>query len=236
MPAPFLFFIVRFLRNMVEINKYIDQTILRPDATKNDIYDFIKTVKKHKFYAAVVNPCWVKILRESLPLEIKVCSVIDFPLGSSKTKVKVYTAELLKNDGVDELDVVMNIGRFKSKDYQYVSKEITKIVNAVSGIIIKVIIETGLLTDSEKIIAAQIVRDGGAHFVKTSTGFSRSGASIEDIKLLRKAVGPNFKIKASGGIRTLDTVLEMINAGADRIGTSAGLSIMEQAIKKIEKQ
>jgi|UniRef100_A0A7V3RHE4 deoxyribose-phosphate aldolase len=212
---------------MKDINRYIDQTILRPDATKDEILKFIEGVKRYNFYSAVVNPCWVELLKRELPEGIKVCSVVGFPLGATTTKAKVYATEELVKLGCDEIDMVMNIGRLKSKDYKYVGKEIKAVVESAQGRIVKVIIETCLLTEEEKIASANIIKESGAHFVKTSTGFSKEGARIEDVILLRKIVGPNFGVKASGGIRDYATAVAFINAGANRIGTSAGEEIME---------
>jgi len=214
---------------MKEINKYIDQTILKPDATKDDIMKFLEGVKKYKFFSAVVNPSWVELARKELPGDIKVCSVVGFPLGASTTKAKVYATEELIRLGCDEIDMVMNIGRLKSRDYKYVGKEIKAVVGSAQGRIVKVIIETCLLTEQEKVASANIIKESGAHFVKTSTGFSKEGAILKDVELLRKVVGPNFGIKASGGIRDYATAVAFINAGANRIGTSAGEKIMEGA-------
>jgi len=214
---------------MKEINRYIDQTILKPDATKDDIMKFLEGVKKYKFFSAVVNPSWVELARKELPGDIKVCSVVGFPLGASTTKAKVYATEELIRLGCDEIDMVMNIGRLKSRDYKYVGKEIKAIVESAQGRIVKVIIETCLLTEQEKVASANIIKESGAHFVKTSTGFSKEGAILKDVELLRKVVGPNFGIKASGGIRDYATTVAFINAGANRIGTSAGEKIMEGA-------
>ncbi len=213
---------------MKDLNKFIDQTILKADATKQDILQFITGVKKYKFFSACVNPCWVELVRKELPDDIKICSVVGFPLGASTTKAKVYAAEDLLKMGCDEIDMVMNIGRLKSGDYKYVGREIKAVVTAAENRIVKVIIETCLLTEQEKISSANIIKESGAHFVKTSTGFSREGAKIEDVKLLRRIVGPKFGVKASGGIRDYETTLAFINAGANRIGTSAGEKIMEQ--------
>uniref|UniRef100_A0A7C6AGK8 Deoxyribose-phosphate aldolase n=1 Tax=candidate division WOR-3 bacterium TaxID=2052148 RepID=A0A7C6AGK8_UNCW3 len=214
---------------MKEINRYIDQTILKPDATKDDIMKFLEGVKKYKFFSAVVNPSWVELARKELPGDIKVCSVVGFPLGASTTKAKVYATEELIRLGCDEIDMVMNIGRLKSRDYKYVGKEIKAVVGSAQGRIVKVIIETCLLTEQEKVASANIIKESGAHFVKTSTGFSKEGAILKDVELLRKVVGPNFGVKASGGIRDYATTVAFINAGANRIGTSAGEKIMEGA-------
>ena len=213
---------------MKDLNKYIDQTILKPETTEKEILEFLDGVKKHKFCAAVINPCWVELVRKNLPNGIKVCSVVGFPLGALSTKNKTFATEDLITKGCDEIDMVMNIGRFKGKDYKYVSKEIKAVVKAAQGRIVKVIIETCLLTDDEKGAAANIIEQSGAKFVKTSTGFSKQGANIKDVKMLRQIVGPDFGVKASGGIRDYAFVMELINSGASRIGTSTGVKIMEE--------
>lgn len=212
---------------MEALNTYIDQTILKPETTENDIMTFLKDVEKYGFYAACVNPCWVSLAREHLPGPIKVCSVVGFPLGASSTRAKVCAAEDLVQNGCDEIDMVMNIGKLKSADYKYVGREIRILAKAIQGRVLKVIIETCLLTDEEKRAAARIIVEKGAHFVKTSTGFSKQGAHITDIKMLRKAVGPQFGVKASGGIRDYATTIRFIEAGASRIGTSSGVKIMQ---------
>lgn len=211
---------------MKDLNKYIDQTILRPSATEHDIMIFLQKVKDHDFYAGVVNPCWVSLARKILPLQIKVCSVVGFPLGASSTKSKVYAAEDLISSGCDEIDMVLNIGKLRSKDFKYVGNEIRAVVEAAENRLVKVIIETCLLNDDLKRTAACIIRDNGGHFVKTSTGFSEEGAKIDDIHLLRQTIGAELKIKASGGIRDHIFALQLIKAGADRIGTSAGVKIL----------
>jgi deoxyribose-phosphate aldolase len=210
---------------MQDLNKYIDQTILKPDAREKDIREFLEGVNRYCFCAAVVNPCWVELVRKNLAGETKVCSVVGFPLGSSSTEVKVFEVEDLVRMGCDEIDMVMN------RDFKYVGKEIKAVVEAAQSRVVKVIIETCLLTDEEKIAAANIIKESNARFVKTSTGFSRQGAQVEDVRLLRKTVGPDFGIKASGGIRDLGTALDLIRAGANRLGTSAGIRIMEQTQK-----
>jgi deoxyribose-phosphate aldolase len=218
---------------MKEINKYIDQTILKPETAEKQVIEFLEGVKKYKFYAGVVNPCWVELARKILPKEIKVCSVVGFPLGASSTMVKIFAAEDLIKKGCDEIDMVMNIGKLKDKDYKYVGKEIKAVVEAAQGRIVKVIIETCLLDDAEKTAAANIIKQKNAHFVKTSTGFSKQGAQIQDVKMLRKVVGPDFGVKASGGIRDYNTLVNFIKAGANRIGTSSGVKIMEEAKSRI---
>jgi deoxyribose-phosphate aldolase len=212
---------------MKDINTYIDQTILRPDATESDIRSFLDEVKQYNFYAAVVHPCWVELARKELPDIIKVCSVVGFPLGASSTLTKTYAAQDLVEQGCDEIDMVMNIGRFRGKEYKYVAREIKAVVDACQGKLVKVIIETCLLGDEEKKAAARIIVETGARFVKTSTGFSKAGAQESDVRLLRAVVGPHFGIKASGGIRDAEFTKRLIRAGANRIGTSAGVKIMQ---------
>jgi len=214
---------------MKNMHKYIDQTILKPDVTRKDILEFLEGVKVYNFCAAVVNPCWVPMVSEQLPGGTKLCSVIGFPLGASLTETKVSAAELLVKLGCHEVDMVLNIGKLKDKDFKYVGKEIKAVAAACQGRILKVIIETCLLDQDEKIAAARIIQESGAHFVKTSTGFAREGASTEDVRLLRSAVGPDFGIKASGGIRTYAQAVSFIEAGADRLGTSSGVQIMKEA-------
>jgi len=217
---------------MREINTYIDQTILKPETTKREVLEFIEGVKKYKFYSACINSSWVETVRANLPGEIKVCSVVGFPLGAVTTKMKIFETEELVKMGCDEIDMVMNIGKLKDKDYKYVGKEIKTVVEAAQGRVVKVIIETCLLTTEEKIAAANIIKTSGASFVKTSTGFSKNGATLQDVRLLRKTVGPAFGVKASGGIRDYKTALGFIKAGANRIGTSAGVKIMEEYKKR----
>ena len=220
---------------MKAIHRLIDQTILKPDATNADILSFIKDVAEYRFCAAVVNPCWVPALVEGLPEGIKVCSVVGFPFGASTVRTKVYAAEDLISLGCDEIDMVMNIGRFKDKDFKYVGKEIKMVLEACSGRILKVIIETCLLSHDEKVAAANLIRDSGAHFVKTSTGYSRGGAVLEDVRLLRSVVGPDFGVKASGGIRTFEQAQAFIKAGASRLGTSSGVAIVQGATQVLSQ-
>jgi deoxyribose-phosphate aldolase len=214
---------------MKNIGKYIDQTILKPDATKEEIVSFLLGVVKYQFFAAVVNPCWVPVVGAQLPHDIKLCSVVGFPLGASRTKVKVCAAEDLVQQGCHEIDMVLNIGKLKEKDYKYVGKEIKLVAEACQGRVLKVIIETCLLEKQEKVAAANIIKESGGQFVKTSTGFSREGAKVEDVELLRATVGPDFGVKASGGIKTYAQALQFIKAGANRLGTSSGVQIVEQA-------
>ncbi len=213
---------------MHALNQYIDQTLLRPDATEKEIMQFVEDVERFQFYAAVVNPCWVEYVRQNLPAEIKVCSVVGFPLGATSSEVKICAAGDLVKMGCDEIDMVMNIGRFRSGDHKYVGKEIKMVVDAAKGRVVKVIIETCLLTTDEKKAAACIIKENGAHFVKTSTGFAKAGAQLDDVRMLRQIVGRDYGVKASGGIRDYRSALEFIRAGANRIGTSSGKAIMEE--------
>ncbi len=217
---------------MDTLNRVIDQTILRPDATSADIMKFMKDVAEYQFYAAVVNPCWVPTVVRMLPEETKICSVVGFPFGASTTRTKVYAAEDLIKNGCNEIDMVMNIGRLKEKDFKYVGKEIKMVSQVCAGMILKVIIETCLLTRDEKVTAANIITESGAHFVKTSTGYSHEGAQLDDVVLLRSVVGPDFGVKASGGIRTYEQARNFISAGANRLGTSSGVAIVQEAVRE----
>ncbi len=211
-----------------ELLKYIDQTLLRPHATIEEMTAFLEEAKLYKFYAVCINPWFTKLAVEIMKgSEIKVGVAIGFPLGATTTMTKVYEADEALENGADELDMVINIGALKSKDYEYVESEIKKIVNLAGRKIVKVILETCYLTDEEKITACKIAEASGASFVKTSTGFAPGGATVEDVKLMRETVGNRLGVKASGGIRTLDDALKMISAGANRIGTSSGKAIID---------
>ena len=220
----------------MKLAKLIDLTLLKPTATKSDIEQLCKNAVHYGFICVVVNPCYVSLaynfLRES---EVKVCTVIGFPLGANLTEVKAYEAKRAVELGASEIDMVMNIGAFKSGDYDLVRNDIFEVVRSVKEIrddtIVKVIIETCYLTDEEKIQACSIIREAGADFVKTSTGFGSVGATLHDVKLLRNAVGSSLGVKAAGGIRDLKTALAMIEAGANRIGASAGVKIVEEMLK-----
>ena len=217
---------------MKNLNQYIDQTLLKPEATEAEIRAFLEGVKKYDFYAVFLHPCWVELARKELPEGSRIGSVVGFPLGASSMKAKAFAAEDLVKMGCAEIDMVMNIGRMKSGDHKYVGRDIKGVVSAAAGQVVKVIIETCLLTDDEKISACRIVKESGARFVKTSTGFSKDGARIDDVRRIRAAVGPDFGVKASGGIRDYAATLKFLEAGANRIGTSAGVSIMEEYLKR----
>jgi len=214
----------------IDIAKYIDHTNLKPYATKEDIIKLCEEAKKYGFYAVCVNPYRVKLAKEQLKdTNVKVASVIGFPLGATSTEVKVFEAKKALEDGADELDMVINIGALKDRDYDYVKRDIEEVVRVAheKGAIVKVIIETCYLTDEEKEMACKLAMEAGADFVKTSTGFGRGGATVKDVKLMRKVVGDKLGVKAAGGIRTYEQALEMIKAGANRIGTSSGVKIVE---------
>jgi len=209
---------------------YIDHTLLKPDATKEQIEKLCAEARQHGFFSVCVNGSLVGLARHLLAdSEVKVAGVVGFPLGAMSADAKRYEVEAAIDDGAQEIDLVLNIGRLKDGDDQYVLRELRDVVEAADERTVKVIIETCLLTEPEKIRACHLICDSGAHFVKTSTGFSAGGATIEDVKLLRQAVGPKFGVKASGGIRDAATALAMIEAGATRLGTSNGVAIVKGA-------
>jgi len=216
----------------MNIAKYIDHTNLKACASKEDIIKLCEEAKKYNFYAVCVNPYRVKLAKKQLQgTNIKVATVIGFPLGATPTEVKVFEAKKALEDGTDEVDMVLNIGALKDKDYKYVRNDIAEVVRIAheKGAIVKVIIETCYLSDNEKEIACKLAMEAGADFVKTSTGFGTGGATVKDVKLMRKVVGDKLGVKAAGGIRTYEEALAMINAGANRIGTSSGVKIIEGA-------
>lgn len=216
-----------FKMNKNELARLIDHTLLKSDAKIDDIKKLCYEAIKYNFYSVCINPCYIKIAKDFLEnSDIKICTVISFPLGASSTNVKIKEAEDSIINGADEIDMVMNIGMFKSNNYDYIYEEISLIKKTIGDKILKVIIETSLLNDEEKIKASEIIKKSGADFIKTSTGFSQGGATKEDILLIRKTVGDNFGIKASGGIKTYEQALELIKAGATRIGSSSSVKIV----------
>ena len=209
------------------LEKYIDHTLLRADATIDDIFLLCQEAKEYQFMSVCVNPCYVPFAKSYLENSgVKVCTVIGFPLGNNLIRTKIDEINQAINMGADEVDMVMNIGMFKAHQFDYIKEELLLAREASRGHVLKIIIETCLLDDEEKRIAASMVKDSGADFVKTSTGFSKGGATIEDVKLLREVVGAEMGVKASGGIRTHEDLINMIEAGANRIGTSAGSKII----------
>ncbi|NHM31854.1 deoxyribose-phosphate aldolase [Neobacillus terrae] len=206
----------------------IDHTLLKANATESEIVKLAEEAKKYSFASVCVNPAWVKIAGEVLEgTSVKVCTVIGFPLGASTSETKAFeTANAIEN-GATEVDMVINIGALKSQNDQLVEQDIRAVVEAAKGkALTKVIIETCLLTDEEKVHACELAVKAGADYVKTSTGFSTGGATVEDIRLMRKTVGPEIGVKASGGVRSREDALAMIEAGATRIGASSGIAIV----------
>ncbi|WP_048151721.1 deoxyribose-phosphate aldolase [Palaeococcus ferrophilus] len=213
----------------MDIARYIDHTNLKPYASREDIIRLCEEAREYNFYAVCVNPYRVKLAKQQLEgSDVKVASVIGFPLGATPTEVKVFEAKRALDDGADELDMVINIGALKDKDYEYVKKDIAEVVKVAHerGALVKVIIETCYLSEDEKVKACELAKEAGADFVKTSTGFGTGGATIEDVRLMRKTVGPDMGVKAAGGIRTYEQAKAMIEAGATRIGTSSGVKIV----------
>ena len=210
--------------------RYIDHTLLKPEATTPQIEQLCAEARDHGFFSVCVNGSRVELARHRLAdTDAKVACVVGFPLGAMSSDAKRYETEAAIDDGAQEIDLVLNIGRLKDGDDQYVLRELRDVVEAADERTVKVIIESCLLTEPEKIRACHLICDSGAHFVKTSTGFSAGGATLEDVKLLRQAVGPKFSVKASGGIRDTATALAMIEAGATRLGTSNGVAIVKGA-------
>lgn len=206
----------------------IDHTILKADATEADVTRIIEEAKEYNFFSVCLNPCWVSLAKEKLAdSPVAICTVIGFPLGANTAEVKGYEAADAIANGANEVDMVINVGALKSTQYKKVLNDIEAVVKAAAGkALVKVIIETALLTDEEKVIACELAKEAGADFVKTSTGFSTGGAKVEDIQLMRQTVGPDMGVKASGGIHNAEQAQAMIEAGATRIGTSAGVAIM----------
>lgn len=213
----------------MNIKSMIDHTLLKPDATKEDISLLCEEAKKYEFVAVCVNPYYISLCKELLnDSDVKIATVVGFPLGANTKEVKAFeTIDAIKN-GAQEIDMVINIAALKNKDYDVVMEDIKSVVDAAKDdAIVKVIIETCLLTDDEKKKACEISLEAGADFVKTSTGFSTGGATVEDVKLMKSIVGDRMEVKASGGIRDLETANKMIEAGATRLGTSSGIKIVE---------
>ncbi|APQ96672.1 deoxyribose-phosphate aldolase [Clostridium botulinum] len=212
----------------MKLSKYIDHTLLKPQATEKDILKLIEEAKTYDFASVCVNPSWVKLAYENLKdTDVKVCTVVGFPLGATSTASKVYETKVAIEDGADEIDMVISVGHLKSGNDEYVKEEIKKIVEASKNKLVKVIIETCLLTEEEKVKACTLSKEAGADYVKTSTGFSTGGAKPEDIKLMRETVGKNMGVKASGGIHTREEMEVMIENGATRIGASCGIELVK---------
>jgi deoxyribose-phosphate aldolase len=207
--------------------KMIDHTNLNAFATKTDIEKLVKEAIEYGFFSVCVNPVNVKLAKElTKGSEVKVCSVVGFPLGQNTMELKIREAERAVEDGADEIDMVINIGKLKERDLDYVSAEIAGIKKIIGDKILKVIIETCYLEDEEKVIATKLCVDSGADFVKTSTGFGKGGATVYDVLILSNTAGDRVKVKAAGGIRTYDDALKMVKAGASRIGASRSVDIV----------
>ena len=215
----------------MELNRMIDHTILKPEATEAAVQKIIDEAKEYNFFSVCINPCWVAFASEQLAdTDVAVCTVIGFPLGANTPEVKAYEAADAIKNGANEVDMVINIGALKSQQYDYVRQDIQGVVDASKGkALVKVIIETALLTDEEKVKACELAKEAGADFVKTSTGFLTGGAKVADIRLMRETVGPDMGVKASGGVHNAEEALAMIEAGATRIGASTGVAIVSGA-------
>ncbi|EMB65086.1 deoxyribose-phosphate aldolase [Streptococcus mutans 3SN1] len=212
----------------MKINQYIDHTLLKPESRQDQIDKLIREAKTYNFASVCINPTWVSYAAKALEgTDIKVCTVIGFPLGATTSAVKAFETKDAISHGADEVDMVINIGQAKSGHFAFVEEDIRAVVEASGDKLVKVIIETCLLTDKEKIKACQAAVAAGADFVKTSTGFSTAGARLDDVRLMRQTVGSDVGVKAAGRTRSLEDAQAFIEAGATRIGTSAGVTIME---------
>ena len=216
----------------MEFNKLFDHTLLKPEATSEQIKKLCLEARQYDFASVCVNPDFVSLAHKELEgTSVKVCTVIGFPLGANKTSVKVAEAKEAIEDGANEIDMVQNLSWAKEGRYDLIEKEVSALKDAVGGLVLKVILETCLLTKEEIRLCSIACKKGGCDFVKTSTGFSKDGASVEDVAIMREAVGPDLGVKASGGIHHYDEVEALVKAGATRIGASASVTIMEEKAK-----
>jgi len=207
--------------------QFIDHTLLKPDATRDQLRKLCAEAREYQFYSVCVNSANVPYCHQLLAdSDVKVIAVVGFPLGAASTESKAFEAGHAVSNGAEEIDMVINVGELKSGNYRAVQTDISRVVDAVAPTPVKVIIETGLLSRDEKIAACVLAKSAGAHFVKTSTGFSKGGATVEDIALMKEVVGADMEVKASGGIRDRETALAMLNAGATRVGASASIAIV----------
>lgn len=216
----------------MNIAAMIDHTVLKPDTTKETVLKVCQEARDHGFWSVCVNPYYVTTVKEALQgTDVKVTAVIGFPLGANISEVKAFETKLAIRDGADEIDMVLNVGAMKNGEYDVVESDIKAVVDALEGdVILKVILENCLLTKDEIKIASELSVKAGAHYVKTSTGFSTGGATVEDIRLMRATVGPEIGVKASGGVRTTEDAIAVIEAGASRIGASSSVSIVEGTV------
>ena len=211
----------------MKLSKYIDHTVLAADAPKERILSLCEEAATNDFASVCINSCWVKLAAEALKdSDVNVCTVVGFPLGAMSTVAKAYEAEAAVADGADEVDMVINIGWLKSHMYKEVEDDIRAVKKACGEKVLKVIIETCLLSEEEKVMACELSAAAGADFVKTSTGFSKAGATAEDVALMKRSIPSTMKVKAAGGIRSYETAMQMIEAGASRLGTSSGTAII----------
>ncbi|HFI0081210.1 TPA: deoxyribose-phosphate aldolase [Streptococcus suis] len=214
----------------MKLNKYIDHTILKPETTQEQVEKILSEAKEYDFASVCVNPTWVSLAAESLKdSDVKVCTVIGFPLGANTSAVKAFETKDAIANGADEIDMVINVGALKAGNDALILDDIKAVVDASGDKLVKVIIEACLLTDDEKVRACQLSKEAGADYVKTSTGFSTGGATVADVALMRKTVGPDMGVKASGGARSYEDAIAFIEAGASRIGASSGVAIMNGA-------
>lgn len=214
----------------MKINKFIDHTVLYADADLGKVEKLCKEAKEYDFASVCVNSCWVKKCAELLKgTDVNVCTVVGFPLGAMSSAAKAFEAKKAIEDGAAEIDMVLNVGYIKSGMLKEAEEDIRTVKNACGKVLLKVILETCLLTDEEKVTACKLAESAGADYVKTSTGFSKGGATVEDVKLMRATVGDRLGVKASGGIRDAATAEAMIKAGASRLGCSSGIAIMNGA-------
>lgn len=212
----------------MEYNKLIDNTLLKADAAEEQIKNLCKESKEWNFMSVCVNPYYIPFCKKELKgSDVKVCTVIGFPLGQMTTKAKVFETKDALAKGADEIDMVINVAALKDKKYDYVKNEIAEIKKVCGDHVLKVILECCLLTDEEKVQACLLAKEAKADFVKTSTGFSIHGATVHDVELMRKTVGPEMGVKAAGGVRSHEELLEMVKVGATRIGTSSGVKLMK---------
>lgn len=219
----------------MDFARMIDHTLLKPDATQEQIAQLCFEARKYGFASVCVNPTWVELCAQLLKgSDVKVCTVIGFPLGATEEEVKAFETRLAIEQGATEIDMVINIGALKARDLELVARDIRGVVTAAHewGAIVKVIIEAVLLTDEEKTIACLLSKEAGADFVKTSTGFASGGATVHDVELMRRVVGPEMGVKAAGGVRTFEDAEQMVKAGATRIGASAGVKILQGPSKE----
>lgn len=217
-------------KSLQDLAQLIDHTILKPDATREDILKLCHEARDNGFYSVCVNPTWIALCRQELKgTSVKVITVVGFPLGAMTTAAKVFETTEAIELGAEEIDMVLNIGLIKSQNLEAVRTDIAAVVKAAVGRPVKVILETALLTDAEKITACRLSQEAGANYVKTSTGFAKSGATVADIRLMRQTVGAALGVKASGGIKNLAQALELIQAGASRLGASCSVALLEEA-------